>query len=354
MQHTAKKVMRGGFTLIEILVVLVIMGFLVALVAPKLSGIVDSAVDTNCDTNQERLRKVLNTFVQQNNALPGGLTNMVVVNTDATRAIIPSENDGNKANGAETLSDEFTERYKPQVHYLDAAEADELIGMGQNAVFNLKRTSEATLTAPVEANTVEENFRTPIAAGLPVMMAGFGIDDTGTAQWATGQELTVTGSAVTETAAGVAINAGTLSTDANADGTYVRMDEGRHVGRIVFGVANTNELIHNGMLDESGTCPGQLQNEDMFDWGNYTVLMPRLGATVDRLDGEIADGEANLHAIALSVDTGESPVGNTIAGRTPPGGYPQFTAQELRDHTTSCPEGHTWGAPADSFGIAVN
>lgn len=125
-----KNLKKSGFTLIEILVVLVIMGFLVAMVAPKLSSVVGGAVDTACDSNQERLRKVLNTYVSQNNAVPGGLTNLVVINDTMDTAAIPSESDGDKSNGAEFLSDEFTDRFKPQVWWLTAEEADELVGMG--------------------------------------------------------------------------------------------------------------------------------------------------------------------------------------------------------------------------------
>ncbi len=351
-KHKAK----SAFTLIEIMVVLVIMGFLVSLVAPKLAGIVDSAVDTNCDTNQERLRKVLNVFVQQNNSLPNGLTNMVVVNNADTTALIPSINDGDKSNGAEVLSDEFADRYKPQVHYIDADEADELVGMGQRAVFTLQKTENAGAVSDTNP-VIEENVRQTVAAGLPVMMAGVGINAAGdTATWSTGNKLSVAGSTVTEdTATQVAINDASLSTNANADSDFARMDEGRHVGRIVLGVSNTNELIHTGMLDESGTCPGEIQNADNFSWGNYLVLMPRLAATWERLQSVATNPMTNgeLHAIALNVDTGEPAGGNTIARRTPPGGYPHFGPQEIKDFTTSCPEGHTWGAPADSFGISI-
>ncbi|MCK5228851.1 MAG: prepilin-type N-terminal cleavage/methylation domain-containing protein, partial [Desulfobulbaceae bacterium] len=52
-----QKKMRNnkGFTLLEILVVLTIMGFLIAMVGPKLAGMSDGAVDTVCDSNQNRM-----------------------------------------------------------------------------------------------------------------------------------------------------------------------------------------------------------------------------------------------------------------------------------------------------------
>ena len=50
MRKPTNRLVKGGFTLIEILVVLVIMGFLVAMVAPKLANITDGAIDTTCES----------------------------------------------------------------------------------------------------------------------------------------------------------------------------------------------------------------------------------------------------------------------------------------------------------------
>ncbi len=60
----AKKTINGqqGFTLLEILVVLTIMGFLIAMVAPRLAGISSSAVDTVCDSNQNRMVTMMSCF----------------------------------------------------------------------------------------------------------------------------------------------------------------------------------------------------------------------------------------------------------------------------------------------------
>jgi len=356
---------KSAFTLIEIMVVLVIMGFLVSLVAPKLAGIVDGAVDTNCDTNQERLRKVIQTYVVQNNALPNGLTNFVRtddVNVTAANFGRLSVNDNDKANGAEFFSDDFAERYKPQVHILNAAEAEELVKINQNAVFTAEMVATADITAigddaVLTADVLEENVQQPVVAGLGVMMAGVGFSDQGddSAVWSKGNTITFdANSVVTEDAAQIGINAASATDSRDTTGNFARMDEGRSIGRIILGVSNTNELIHNGLLDESGTCPGEIQNADHFSWGNYVILVPRLAATWDRLTADGTAGtEPVLHALALSVDTGEAADGNTIAGRTPAGGYPYFTAQEVKDFTTSCPEGHTWGAPADSYAVKI-
>ena len=354
------KATRGAFTLIEILVVLVIMGFLVALVAPKLSGIVDSAVDVNCDTNQERLRKVLNVYVSQNKALPNGLLNMTVISPDAniTNRVgaIPTISDGDKTNGAEFLSDEFAERFKPQIHYLSEDEKAELRGMGVNGFRYVGKTdTDGNATAEIVETQVSGNMNQSV---VPVMMAGVGINKAGdTITWAKGNKITVTGSTVVEdTATQIEITAGT-ATNANSNGTFTRMDEGKNVARILMGLTNNGEMVQSGMLDEAGICPGQLQNADQFEYGNYVVVLPRLAATIERLkDNSITNSVSNfnLHAIALGVDTGKPADGNTIEGRTPNGGFKYFTAQEVHDVTTSCPEGHIWGANADSYAIKID
>ena len=361
-QANFHKKSKGAFTLIEIMVVLVIMGFLVALVAPKLAGIVDGAVDTNCDTNQQRMRTVLNTYVNQNNGLPGGLVNMVKYHTDATVAgnvAIPDGDDNDKADGKEFLSSELVERMHPKVHFLDEAEAKELVSMGIKNVFNLAKVPDAATLALTTGTAEEENIeeqmvRMTVGTGVPVFMIGVGSDGTDMV-WAEGNDVTVTDSAVAEGTTATSIydaTGTTLSANAEAGGTFVRFDEAQNIGRIVMGISNKGELVQSGMLEESGTCPGQIQRADHHTWGNYLVVLPRLSATMDRLDVD-ADGEIQLNAVALDVETGDSATGAKIIGRTQPTGYPEFAAQEANMFTTSCPEGHTWGAVADSYAVAI-
>lgn len=354
--------LRGGFTLIEILVVLVIMGFLVAMVAPKLSGIVDSAVDTACDTNQERLRTVVNSFVTQNNSLPSGLTNMIKYQNDTTSsanvAILDGDNN-DKNDGKEFLSSELVERMHPKVHFLNADEAEELIGLGVKGVFNHAKVVPANfadVNGTAEEDKIEEmNVRANVAAGLPVFMIGVGADDTDTLQWAEGNTVTVSGSNVVETDTEIAINAGTLTpAGAMGDATLARFDEAQSIGRIVLGVSNQGELIQDGMLEESGTCPGQIQRADHHTWGNYLIVLPRLAATMDRITADGSGSEKRLNAVALDVETGDSATDAKITGRTPATGYPHFDAEEVSMFTTSCPEGHTWGAVADAYAVAID
>lgn len=360
---------KGAFTLIEILVVLVIMGFLVSMVAPKLAGIVDGAVDTTCDTNQERLRTVLNVYVNENRSLPGGLANIVKYHTNFTtpaNVAIPLGDDSDKAS-KETLSWELVERMKPKVHFLDEDEALELVQMGVKNVNILAKVADATALALTagdgeEDNIVEQNVRMPIAAGRPVFMIGVGDSDNdgafAEAEYATGNTISVDAdSVVTETNTTASIY---TTAAANANGVvadFVRFDEGKNIGRIVFGVSNMGDLVQGGYLEESGTCPGQLLRADHHTWGNYLIIMPRLEATFNKMTASNAtatEGDIKLHAIALDAETGASASGAKIIGRTQATGQGKFGAQELSMFTTTCPEGHVWGSNAEAFAIKLS
>lgn len=354
--------MKKGFTLIELLVVLVIMGFLVAMVAPKLAGIVDSAVGTACDTNQERLRKIINVMANQKGKMPSGLMNMVVVNssvteinataTTAENLAVPFHTDGNSDNGAEFLSDEFVERFLPQIHRLNGAEADELKGMGVYSVNTLAKvtpkngaTTLAEVTNRSQYDVVEQGIVTGINEGTPVLMVGIGAAaaaaNTFTAS-SSAQTAALDGSGVTVTDAALDISlAANAANSAVATGNFAIFPEAKNTARILFGVSNNGELVTSGLIDESGTCPGQLQNEDHFEWGNYLIVAPRLEATVDRLGDDFA-----IHGFALSED-------NIILERSDKSEGYEHGAQGLSDLTTSCPEGHTWGAVAENYAAAI-
>lgn len=360
----AQNGLRGGFTLIEILVVLVIMGFLVAMVAPKLSGVVDSAVGTTDDTNQQRLREVMSVYVNQHNAMPSGMVNMIKYQTDATvvgNVALPDGDNGNKADGKEFVSQTLLDRMQPKVHYLNAAEAKELVGMGVKGMFNLAKVVPANFadtTGTAEDAKIEEHLvRQGVAAGVPVMMVGVGDSDNSgvfeTAEFATGNDVVVAGSVVTEGAAATSIydTGAALSTNAINGGTFARFDEGRKLGRIVMGMTNRGDLVQGGMLDESGVSPSANQHADQFAWGNYLIVLPRLKATFERLDVD-GDGALQLNAVAIDSETGETTTNKKIVLRTPPQGYPYFIAQEAEDFLTASPDGHTWGIVADAFAVA--
>lgn len=380
MRKPTNRLVKGGFTLIEILVVLVIMGFLVAMVAPKLANITDGAIDTTCDTNQQRLREVMNVWTNQNSRLPAPLANMVIGNETGNAAYIdgdaaiPSASDGNKDNGAETLSDEFADRWLPTLHNLDADEAAELKNLAGAMVVNYGLTSDANVT---DSSPIDENyFNQGVRATLPVMMIGAGINVAGAYNYASGATVTVNESVVTvdettplsiATAAGHATLA-SGSTYVSADKTYARIAEAPMALRIVMGLSNRNGLVTSGILDESGVCPGQVKNADQFEYGNYFLILPRLQATVDRFMPATATSGLELSSPAAAeadvenvifhaVNFNENDNGTfTLGARTPHSpalSGVNIVGQGLSSVTTTCPEGHAFGEIADWFGIAM-
>jgi prepilin-type N-terminal cleavage/methylation domain-containing protein len=395
------KAARGAFTLIEILVVLVIMGFLVSMVAPKLAGITDTAIDTVCDTNQQRLRAVMAAQTKRESHFPAPLTNMVLTsNTDSNNtfaqsdAVLPSKSDDNIENGAEDLSSEFTNRWLPTLHFLNANEASELKTMVGSAVTMYALVDSAD-AATVDTDTdgfanagtytvLETNYRQPVRNTLPVMMIGAGIAANGTTfNYATGATVTVNASTVTvdestNKAIGGAVDATILASGANYDAsnnkTFTRIAEAPMALRILMGLSNRNGLVTSGLLDEAGICPGAIKAADQFSYGNYLLILPRLGATVTRFltaaSGLDNDSNANRAAdltvgsesgnvVVHAVNFNEEDDGTfTLGARTPVS--PALSGvnlvaqhENLESVTTSCPEGHAFGEISDWFGAQL-
>nr|NJM04253.1 prepilin-type N-terminal cleavage/methylation domain-containing protein [Desulfobacula sp.] len=198
-QIQKKKIKKNnkGFTLLEILVVLTIMGFLIAMVAPRLAGISGGAVDTVCDSNQNRMTTMMSGFFEKTNRFPDKLTNLVEEVT-ATTYQIPAVSDDDPDNGAETLAAEFMSRNHFRIHYLTADEAAELKNMGIVSVFNLNAydaytdanalkttynntpSSDATNPGPNDVALAASITKAPkmekvtVAEGVAVAMVGVG------------------------------------------------------------------------------------------------------------------------------------------------------------------------------------
>lgn len=386
MRKPTNRLVRGGFTLIEILVVLVIMGFLVAMVAPKLSNITDRAIDTTCDTNQQRLRAVMAEWTKMNSTLPSGLTNIVIANETGNAdyedgdAAIPSVSNNDKSDGAEILSAEFAERWLPTLHNLNAAEATELVELVGGAVLNYGLTDDTNVTGA--SPIVENSFRQKVRNTLPVMMIGAGINTTDDYTYATGAQVKVnkttitvddnipTSTAASTSAAVLAVSPTGGANYAESDKIFAKIAEAPMALRIIMGLSNRNRLVTSGMLDESGVCPGQVKAADQFEYGNYSLILPRLQATVDRfilqtatsgleLNGGVLEEDVE-NVVAHAVNFNENDDGTyTLAARTPHDPSKgisgvNLNAQGSEEVTTTCPEGHAFGEIADWFGISMS
>ncbi len=346
---------QKGFTLLEILVVLTIMGFLIAMVAPRLAGISGNAVDTVCDTNQNRMVNYMATYFETSNRFPSLLTNLVEETGTGTFQI-PAVVDGDSENGAETLAAELNDRNHFHIHYLDPDEAQELRDMGIVSLFNLNAydgqngdgsavktgydadTGDTTYVAVAEASQGPAMEQVDVDASdattpgtldnpLAVAMVGMGID-----------------------------NAGSWDI-AEAETGWGEVD---FLGRIVLGLGAESGLIRDGIIANAAHCPGGIQNADNTTYNDYNVVLPRLQSTVDRFDasGTTVDGTTPVTLTAFQYGEDDDAPSGTIAGGVD-ASYAERTfelvAQETWQFASMCPEGHMYPADdADFWAINMN
>ncbi|MCL0033036.1 type II secretion system GspH family protein [Peptococcaceae bacterium] len=193
---------KGGFTLLELIVVIAIVGFLVAMVAPRFAGVVDSAIDPTCDTNQQRLVNAIGAFTEKELRLPNELVNVAHGAT------------GQPVVYAGRLHDCLVKHNHLKNHVLNVDEAKELIDMGIEQI-----------------RDIDGRFDT-VTGGTMVAMVGVGAD--------------------TAEATGLTVTAG-------------KYGEYSHIARIVLGVAQDSELVDKGYITAAGLCPGGLQEEGIFN-----------------------------------------------------------------------------------------
>ena len=329
----AKKMKQSaGFTLLEILVVLTIMGFLIAMVAPRLAGISGGAVDTVCDSNQNRMTTMMSGYFEKTNRFPTNMLNIVAEDTaTAPNYFLPTVSDDDPQNGPETLASEMQDRNKLAVHILNTAEADELRNMGITHIINLNSYDNSGIDA---GDRAAANRREAVGAGVGVAMVGMGADGPAAA----------------------------LAIDTEERG----WNQADWFGRIVLGFGPENGLITSGMVANAAHCPGGIQNTDNVTYNEYNLVLPRLEATVERFDIDAtagthagitgltastvtADGEINITAVAYDslAAAAYSITGNAdnLKVRT----FNIGEAQERWMYATMCPEGHKFPAESTEF-----
>jgi prepilin-type N-terminal cleavage/methylation domain-containing protein len=325
---------QKGFTLLEILVVLTIMGFLIAMVAPRLAGISGSAVDTVCDSNQNRMVTYMSTYYEQTNGYPNKLTNLVMQDSGAAAAAdyqIPVVSDQDPENGAEVFANELYSRNHFYIHYLDADEAAELKDMGIITVFNLNDYSQIVDAVANPANYLndvphaavgtQEASMDPVTPVLNVGVAMVGVGYNGAA-WASAAEERGWG-------------------------------EPANFGRIVLGMGTECGLITSGIISNAAHCPGGIQNDDNVTYNDYILLLPRLEATAARMDGVVPLGTIAAPAAlgCVAYDDDPTPAYDYVANadnyrvRT----FDITEAQEGWQFATMCPEGHMYPADDEEF-----
>ena len=249
----------GGFTLLELVVVLAIMGFLVAMIAPRLAGVVAGAQRNADDTNVSRLMQATSQFQERTGRLPAEMTNLVV-QTGADEFQAPGVSDNNPGTGKEALSAELAAALPLHLHILSEAEAAELVRLGITEVrnFNPSLALDPLFAGiPAVASTLE---RVTVAAGTSVLMIGAGRDVGG---WASS---VVSGQNILHPSL---------------------------IYRIVLGFGQDSELVTAGQLQGAAISPQGTQT-DNYLFNNYLLVLPRLQATVARDIPAISVEASNL------------------------------------------------------------
>ena len=319
-----------GFTLLEMLVVIMIMGFLLAMIAPRFAGIFGDSEDTICDSNIKITRQFLAGFEMSMNKLPNDLVNIVNMNSVGTY-YGPCEEDP-MADGLETFTTAILERLVLAKHVLTSGEAAELGGLGIHTVLNWNNegdTGDATKLdifgeAVATDGSVLQSFmaQTDVGGGMQVLMIGGGNQS---GNWYDVCQPSQTPS--------YPHNIGVASEQAG-DFTWFN--------RIVLGVGPDCELVTSGYAQAAGICPSYERGaSDNTAWGYYCMVLPRLENTVS----QIPTGEMATVIVKDASDEGPANPQEMEINLVEPGDRAGFDV--------FCPEGHRWPEATDVWQIST-
>lgn len=170
-----KKAMKQGFSLIELMIVVVIIGALTAIIIPQFSASESEALDTGCDASNYGTLKQLINFKSINGVYPSRLhtgyetdaSGAAIMGTTADSAIAPPTA-ANFTNVASTVASVLTE---DQADSLAAAGIDVLAygGFGIDAVFDGVGTNAYVQTVTADWLEDQSDSGTSVTInGLPI------------------------------------------------------------------------------------------------------------------------------------------------------------------------------------------
>lgn len=299
---------NAGFTLMELLIVIVILGFLLGMVVPRLASVVSGdSVDTVCDTNNKGVRYYTKMYLDQKGRFPSDLTNLV--NFHDSTGVRPLVEDKNTDNGPETLALDFYTRNHPVVRTITENEATELVGLGISYVRNLNDAVGSNHAANAPAGTALGAQTDQDVNGRPYAQQ---VVESGLAMAFVG-DITTAG--------------GPSAWTSSYAGDYPTGNP-NWFGRIILGVGKDCGLVKDGYIQAAALCPGGIQNADNVTFNNYCIILPRLEATLSSM----ATGVSGTTYTMVDAD-------NTSSGE-----QLTFTveAQESWEFDFTCPEGHKW------------
>ena len=264
---------KQGFTFIEILIVLTILGFVLAMAAPRFAGMTAQATDTAGRMDEAKLIKYITAFVQDHGKYPAGLINVVSTDASSGQFLKPEVSDQDPDNGMEVISFGADLRCRFRVHYLNQAEADELKSLGIVHVYNLNSRYDDHVATP---SPVMEK----VGPGTAVLMIGGGDSD----------------------------NSGIIA-PSEVDTLEAGWGERDLNFCMVFGLGPESDLIKKGYIVNASLCPHGITAPRNFDYAWYSLVLPRLSATSNRLktDDPLTGGEFTTYALetAFGADAGE-------------------------------------------------
>jgi hypothetical protein len=228
----------------EVLVVLTVLGFLLAMVAPRLAGTSAQALAVTTRTNMDILTSMVTNSLQKTGKYPTGMINIVSVDNTTGAYSKPQISDLNPSTGLEVLGQAMDERHGLRIHYLNEAEAAELRALGVTHVYNYNSPFDRDVTVG------QYMYKQPVQAGMAVLMTGGGATEGGTFE-VSSQE----------------------SDRAHPDELF----------RMVFGLGGDTSLIRDGMIYNAPTCAESGLDPINYAWKWYSLLLPRLKATQERL-----------------------------------------------------------------------
>ncbi|WP_028575826.1 type II secretion system protein [Desulfonatronovibrio hydrogenovorans] len=326
MEMRQKPKQQQGFTLLEILVVVAIMGFLVAMVAPRFAGVVSGTIQVVGDTSKNRGEQMIATFFEQNNRYPSGLVNLVMTDgadLATARYQIPYADNEDPDDGAEVIRFNHNNNHKFVIHHLNESEARELRRLGINRMYNLNHYGEVLKDPAVSAGQTvgrrddadhidrTSNWAnvTVVAEGdkRPMMEAVVPAEGVGVA-------MAVVGAAAHDATEFFYVGAVRPPSAPRADS----------FGRIVFGLGPETELVTTGMASNAGRTPVATTTEN-YTWDGYYMLMPRLEATSERLMAATAFNNIATGGSARDLPANFNAEANPNRGQIVAVGYPAGT-----------------------------
>ena len=319
------KASEAGFTLLEIIIVITIMGFLLAMIAPRLGNIGTSAVKTIDDSNIKSMREHIVAYLQQYARLPD--KPITIVNSRRGQNYqLPLIDNNDPEDGPETIGYELNEMLKPQLHILSKEEAREIVrelGIRTMAVLNdyVGSTNEKFEKGGREESDLTEELKpqtfdggdagrpfhvVDVDEGLGVLMVGGGADD----------------------------QDGKIDLEVETDDELGHPD---WIYRIIVGIGPDSTLVTKGMVQNAALSPKGMQNVDYNTYNYYCMLLPRLKATVNR----IPKNEKEIEMVDATYDEDDERAEKRIIDLG--------EAQELWQVEVCSPEGHKW--PKDEVGM---